>query len=247
MPGLSALNAKPLRERNCSCSWLSSSHPPFSIARPTLAEYEPAALEKTRVAASRSVQPSSSACSSECLRTKFISTGSSSSATSLTARSSRFIWLMKRSRKTPEHVTTTSTRGRPSSSSGIASMRLTRPSESGSGRTPTIHSTCASDSPYVLMLSVPQSTKAIDSGYLPSLSCAWRSSSRSTTTLAQSHAAVVGMACGSRACMFLPVGSTSGLRIGSPPGPGSVNLASRPSSSAPISLSATTCLRQYSQ
>ena len=212
-----------------------------------MAEYEPAAFEKTRVAASRTPTPSSSACSSACLRTKFWSSGSSSSATSFTARSSRFIWLMKRSRKTPEHVTTTSIRGRPSSSSGIASTRLIRPSESGSGRTPTIHSTCASDSPYVLMLSVPQRTKAIDSGYAPLLSRAWRSRRRSTTTLAQSHAAIVGIACGSSACMLRPVGSTAGLRIGSPPGAGSMKLPSRPSRSAPISLSATTCLRQNSQ
>mmetsp|Transcript_27653 Transcript_27653/g.70481 ORF Transcript_27653/g.70481 Transcript_27653/m.70481 type:complete len:274 (+) Transcript_27653:1441-2262(+) len=191
--------------------------------------------------------PSSSACSSACLRTKFWSAGSSSSATILTARSRRFIWLMKRSRKTPEQVTTTSMRGRPSSSSGIGSIWLTRPRESGSGRTPTIHSTCASDSPYVLMLSVPHSTKAIDSGYSPPLSCCWRSRRRSTTSLAQSHAAVVGIACGSSACMFLPVGSTSGLRIGSPPGPGVMKEPSRPSRSAPISLSATICLRQNSQ
>ena len=40
-------------------------------------------------------------------------------------------------------------------------------------------------------------------------------------------AAAVGMDCGSSAWMFLPVGSTPGLRIGSPPGPGSVYLPSR--------------------
>lgn len=98
------------------------------------------------------------------------------------------------------------------------------------------------------MLSVPHSTNATDSGYaLSSESWRWRSSSRSTTTLAQSSAAEVGMADGSSACMFLPVGSTSGLRIGSPPGPGVMNEPSSPSSSAPISLSATTCLRQNSQ
>lgn len=40
-------------------------------------------------------------------------------------------------------------------------------------------------------------------------------------------AAAVGMDWGSRAWMFLPVGSTPGLRMGSPPGPGSVYLPSR--------------------
>mmetsp|Transcript_32456 Transcript_32456/g.89518 ORF Transcript_32456/g.89518 Transcript_32456/m.89518 type:complete len:205 (+) Transcript_32456:1158-1772(+) len=49
-----------------------------------------------------------------------------------------------------------------------------------------------------------------------------RSRSRSTTTSAVSAAAFVGIDCGSSACMFLPVGRTSGFRIGSPPGPGSM-------------------------
>mmetsp|Transcript_125864 Transcript_125864/g.228399 ORF Transcript_125864/g.228399 Transcript_125864/m.228399 type:complete len:226 (-) Transcript_125864:968-1645(-) len=96
------------------------------------------------------------------------------------------------------------------------------------------------------MLSVPQSTKAIDSGYWPLLSFIWRSTKRSTTTLAQSIAAEVGMACGSSACIFLPVGRTAGLRIGSPPGPGVMNSPFRPERREPISLSATTCLRQNS-
>mmetsp|Transcript_38127 Transcript_38127/g.78204 ORF Transcript_38127/g.78204 Transcript_38127/m.78204 type:complete len:248 (+) Transcript_38127:816-1559(+) len=247
MPGRSALNAKPLREMNCSCSCCSPSHPPFSIASPTLAEYDPAALENTRVAASRSDTPSSSACSSACLRTKFISSGSSASAAILMPRSSRFIWLMNRSRNTPEHDTTVSTRGRPSSSSGMSSSLLTRPSESGTGRTPTSCNTCASDSPYVLMLSVPQSVNAIDSGYSPPASAARRSSRRSTTTLAQSTAADVGMDCGSSACMFLPVGSTSGLRMGSPPGPGTMYLPSSAPMSAPSSLSATILVRPTSR
>merc|ERR1719421_2707378 len=56
--------------------------------------------------------------------------------------------------------------------------------------------TWASDSPLVLMLSVPQSTRAIDSGYLPPFSLHWRSSRRSTTTLALWIAAAVGIACG---------------------------------------------------
>mmetsp|Transcript_722 Transcript_722/g.2427 ORF Transcript_722/g.2427 Transcript_722/m.2427 type:complete len:341 (+) Transcript_722:887-1909(+) len=248
MPGLSALKAKPLRVRNCSCSWDSSSHPPFSIARPTLALYEPAALLKTRVAASRRLRPSSSACSSACLRTKFMDRSSSSdSAAIFTARSRRFIWLMKRSRNTPEHVTTTSMRGRPSSSTGMSSSLFTRPRLSGTGRTPTRDMTWARLSPYVLMLSVPQSVKATVSGYSPLLSARRRSMRRSTTTLAQSTAAWVGMDWGSRACMFLPVGSTSGLRMGSPPGPGVMNLPSSASTSAPSSLSATTWRRQNSR
>jgi hypothetical protein len=45
-----------------------------------------------------------------------------------------FIWLMKRSRKTPEQDTATSTRGRPSTSRGMSSTLLTRPSESDTGR-----------------------------------------------------------------------------------------------------------------
>mmetsp|Transcript_11267 Transcript_11267/g.45616 ORF Transcript_11267/g.45616 Transcript_11267/m.45616 type:complete len:271 (+) Transcript_11267:1010-1822(+) len=246
MPGLSELNAKPLRPMNWSWSWPSDSQPPFSMARPTFAEYEPAAFEKTRVAASRIETPISAACSSACLRTKFWSSGSSASAASLTARSRRFIWLMKRSRKTPEHVTTTSTRGRPSSSSGMSCSLLTRPSASGRGRTPTSSRTCASDSPYVLMLSVPHSVNATDSGNAP-VSFSRRASSLSTTRFAQSTAADVGIDCGSSACMFLPVGRTAGFRMGSPPGPGSMYVPSRASASAPSSLSATTCVRQNSR
>mmetsp|Transcript_9378 Transcript_9378/g.32626 ORF Transcript_9378/g.32626 Transcript_9378/m.32626 type:complete len:202 (-) Transcript_9378:2428-3033(-) len=197
-----------------------------------------------RVAAWRRDTPSSSACSSACLRTKFISMSSSCSAASLMARSSRFIWFTNRSRKTPEQFTTTSMRGRPSSSSGMSSSLLTRPRASGCGLTPTISITCASDSPYVLMLSVPHSTTAIDSGYTPPFSIFWRSSRRSTTTEADCSAAAVGMACGSSAWMFLPVGSTSGLRMGSPPGPGTMYCPSSASLSAPSSLSFTTCSRQ---
>merc|ERR1719472_591058 len=44
--------------------------------------------------------------------------------------------------------------------------------------------------------------------------------------------------------MFLPVGKTPGLRIGSPPGPGSMYCPSKASTNAPSSLSATTCLKQ---
>ena len=47
--------------------------------------------------------------------------------------------------------------------------------------------------------------------------------------------------------MFLPVGRTSGLRIGSPPGPGTMYLPSRADTRAPSSLSATICLRQNSR
>mmetsp|Transcript_27247 Transcript_27247/g.59505 ORF Transcript_27247/g.59505 Transcript_27247/m.59505 type:complete len:226 (-) Transcript_27247:3093-3770(-) len=220
-PGASELKANDLRVRYISCSWDSSFQEEFSTARLTLEEYEPDALEKMRVDASRREQLSSSACCRACLRTKFISRGSSScSAASFTARSSRFIWFTNRSRKTPEQFTTTSMRGRPSSSRGMSSSLFTRPRASGMGRTPTIHITCARDSPYVLMLSVPHSTRAMVSGQLPLFSIFWRSIRRSTTTPADCMAAEVGIAWGSRAWMFLPVGSTSGLRMGSPPGPG---------------------------
>mmetsp|Transcript_17926 Transcript_17926/g.50515 ORF Transcript_17926/g.50515 Transcript_17926/m.50515 type:complete len:298 (-) Transcript_17926:2176-3069(-) len=94
------------------------------------------------------------------------------------------------------------------------------------------------------MLSVPQSTRAIDSGYVPPFSWRWRSIRRSTTTCALWMAAEVGMAWGSSAWMFFPVGSTSGFRMGSPPGPGSTYSPSRPSTSAPSSLSFTTWVRQ---
>mmetsp|Transcript_2728 Transcript_2728/g.2883 ORF Transcript_2728/g.2883 Transcript_2728/m.2883 type:complete len:208 (+) Transcript_2728:1052-1675(+) len=153
---------------------------------------------------------------------------------------------MNKSRNTPEHVTTTSTRGLPSFSSGISSSLFTRPIESGTGRTPSNMRTWASDSPYVLMLSVPHRVKATDSGKDPE-SAFIRSNKRSTTTRATSTAAFVGIDCGSRPCMFLPVGRTSGLRIGSPPGPGVMNLPSSASISPPTSLSATTCFRQNSK
>mmetsp|Transcript_21243 Transcript_21243/g.42409 ORF Transcript_21243/g.42409 Transcript_21243/m.42409 type:complete len:251 (+) Transcript_21243:920-1672(+) len=162
-------------------------------------------------------------------------------------RSRRFIWLMKRSRKTPEQETTTSILGRPSSSRGMSSTLLTRPMESGTGRTPARARTWARDSPYVLMLSVPQRVKATLSGYCPSFSAWSLSRSLLQTASAHSTAAVVGMLWGSSACMLAPVGSTSGLRIGSPPGPGRMYSPSRAEVNAPSSLSATTCLRQNSR
>jgi len=97
------------------------------------------------------------------------------------------------------------------------------------------------------MLSVPHSTSAMVSGYLPPLLSFSRSSSRSTTTRADLMAACVGMDCGSSAWMFLPVGSTEGLRMGSPPGPGSTYSPFSASVSAPSSLSLTTCVRQNSR
>ena len=153
---------------------------------------------------------------------------------------------MNRSRKTPEQDTTTSMRGRPNSSSGMSSSLLTRPKASGTGLTPTNPRTCASDSPYVLMLSVPQSVNATDSGNSP-LSFSNLSNNFSTTRFAHSTAAVVGIDCGSRACIFLPVGKTPGLRMGSPPGPGSMYWPSSASTNAPSSLSATTWRRQNSR
>mmetsp|Transcript_9636 Transcript_9636/g.16658 ORF Transcript_9636/g.16658 Transcript_9636/m.16658 type:complete len:272 (-) Transcript_9636:2642-3457(-) len=126
----------------------------------------------------------------------------------------------------------------------MSSTLLTRPSESGLGRAPMSHMTWANDSPYVLMLSVPHRTTAIDSGNWPSFSAFWRERRRSTTVLAARMAAAVGIACGSRAWMFLPVGSTSGLRMGSPPGPGRTYSPFRARMRARSSLSAMICLRQ---
>mmetsp|Transcript_61229 Transcript_61229/g.189715 ORF Transcript_61229/g.189715 Transcript_61229/m.189715 type:complete len:205 (+) Transcript_61229:1426-2040(+) len=92
------------------------------------------------------------------------------------------------------------------------------------------------------MLSVPQRVKAMDSGTSPV--CPMRSSSLSTTTSAVSAAAFVGMDWGSSACMFLPVGRTSGLRMGSPPGPGSMNSPLSARSRLGSSLLRTTSPRQ---
>mmetsp|Transcript_3193 Transcript_3193/g.5539 ORF Transcript_3193/g.5539 Transcript_3193/m.5539 type:complete len:238 (+) Transcript_3193:1568-2281(+) len=52
------------------------------------------------------------------------------------------------------------------------------------------------------------------------------------------------MLCGSKACKFLPVGSTSGFRMGSPPGPGIMYRPSRAAIKAPSSLSRTTSPKQ---
>eukprot|EP00850_Spirogloea_muscicola_P020245 SM000210S06759 [mRNA] locus=s210:167575:172125:- [translate_table: standard] len=54
-------------------------------------------------------------------------------------------------------------------------------------------------------------------------------------------AADVGIACGSNAWIFLPVGRTLGLRMGSPPGPGSTYPPSNACINPPSSLSATIC------
>eukprot|EP00959_Pyramimonas_sp_CCMP1952_P165385 3457307-Pyramimonas_sp.AAC.2 len=61
-PGASELNANDLRVRYISCSWDSSFQEEFSTARFTFEEYEPEALEKMRVDASRREMFSSSAC-----------------------------------------------------------------------------------------------------------------------------------------------------------------------------------------
>lgn len=58
----------------------------------------------------------------------------------------------------------------------------------------------------------------------------------STTTRADLSAAWVGMLWGSSAWMFLPVGSTAGFLMGSPPGPGSTYLPSRACHKAQPSL-----------
>ena len=70
-----------------------------------------------------------------------------------------------------------------------------------------------------MILSVPHKTQAIVSGQVPcSFFCL--SISLSTTDLAAATAAVVGIDCGSSACIFLPLGNTLGFLMGSPPGPG---------------------------
>ena len=73
----------------------------------------------------------------------------------------------KRSRKMPETVIRTSMRGRARRSRGMTSTSATRFIASRRGRTPMSHSACATPSPCVLMLSMPQSTMPMDSGYLP--------------------------------------------------------------------------------
>jgi len=81
---------------------------------------------------------------------------------------------------------------------------LILPTESGFGFTPTNHKICASDSPYVLMLSVPHKTQAIVSGHVPCSSFCL-SINLSTTDFAAAIAAVVGIDCGSSAWIFLPL------------------------------------------
>jgi len=133
VPGLSAFNAKPFLVRNLSLSWSSSSHPLFSIASPTLALYELAELEKPWATATRNDTLNSSTCESVCYRTKFMPDDSSASVAILIPRSIKLIWLINKSRKTPEYETTTAIRGRLSLSRGIISTLLTRPRESTTG------------------------------------------------------------------------------------------------------------------
>ena len=64
----------------------------------------------------------------------------------------------------PESVTTTSTRGRPSCSSGSSRAPVSRPTLSKRGTTPISAITCASGAPSLFMLSVPHSTTATVSG-----------------------------------------------------------------------------------
>mmetsp|Transcript_29214 Transcript_29214/g.41804 ORF Transcript_29214/g.41804 Transcript_29214/m.41804 type:complete len:245 (+) Transcript_29214:1066-1800(+) len=97
------------------------------------------------------------------------------------------------------------------------------------------------------MLSVPHKVKAILSGYMPSLSSASFSNNFFTTSCATSTAAVVGIDDGSNACMFRPVGRTSGLRIGSPPGAGIRNSPFSNCIIPPSSLFATICFKQNSR
>mmetsp|Transcript_24794 Transcript_24794/g.37899 ORF Transcript_24794/g.37899 Transcript_24794/m.37899 type:complete len:231 (+) Transcript_24794:1139-1831(+) len=97
------------------------------------------------------------------------------------------------------------------------------------------------------MLSVPQRVNAIDSGNSPPLSTWSFSKSFLTTPSDTSTAAAVGMEEGSKACMLRPVGRTSGLRIGSPPGAGIKNSPFNNSMIPPSSLSATTCFKTNSR
>ena len=67
----------------------------------------------------------------------------------------------------------------------------------------------------------------------------------STTTLADLRAAWVGILWGSSAWMFLPVGSTAGFLMGSPPGPGSTYLPSKACHRAQHSMTQTSSLANF--
>jgi hypothetical protein len=118
----------------------------------------------------------------------------------------------------PESVMTTSMRGRPSSSSGIRSAPQRRPKLSKRGFAPISASACGrSGPPSDLMLSDPQSTSATERGMSPV-----GFEQRSACFAPSRQANAVGMRNGSNAWMLRPVGSTSGERIRSPPGTGSM-------------------------
>jgi len=75
-------------------------------------------------------------CSTACFRTKIWSSGSSVSAAILMPWYIKFIWLMNKSRKTPEQEATASILGRANSSRGINSTWLTRPQRIGNRAQP---------------------------------------------------------------------------------------------------------------
>mmetsp|Transcript_10513 Transcript_10513/g.44746 ORF Transcript_10513/g.44746 Transcript_10513/m.44746 type:complete len:273 (-) Transcript_10513:305-1123(-) len=155
---------------------------------------------------------------------KFFSSGSSASAARLNASSSRPTTLAKESRKMPDMLHSTSTRGRPggsSSSRGMSSYRATRPVPSFTARAPTSSSTMPTDSPFVLIASRPQRLTDTVSGNAPSFAARCCANNACAMRLPRSAAAGLGMRYGSSAWMLRPVGNTPGpSRSRSPPAAG---------------------------
>mmetsp|Transcript_36304 Transcript_36304/g.85358 ORF Transcript_36304/g.85358 Transcript_36304/m.85358 type:complete len:201 (+) Transcript_36304:688-1290(+) len=129
----------------------------------------PGGFEKMR-AVDASMSSPAARSSSACFLMKFISTGSSASAARFSTSSSSSITLANESRKIPDSDASTSTRGRPSFSSGISSKRTTRPVASTTGCAPIRPRTTATDSPLVLIASSPHRFTATVSGSSPALS-----------------------------------------------------------------------------
>ena len=78
------------------------------------------------------------------------------------------IWVGNASRNNPETRNVTSTRGRFNSDSGVIAKPVTRPEVSShSGRAPISASACATSSPPVRMLAVPQADSAMARGHSP--------------------------------------------------------------------------------
>mmetsp|Transcript_50926 Transcript_50926/g.150110 ORF Transcript_50926/g.150110 Transcript_50926/m.150110 type:complete len:320 (-) Transcript_50926:311-1270(-) len=211
---------KALRCAHVSPSSPSSSQLPAETRSFTRLPNSPAAFEKMREPAPSVLSPAASS-SRKCFRMKFCSAGSSSAAAARRRASSRrSTTFAKVSRKMPLREQSASTRGRPSSSSGMSSKRTTRPVCSWTGRAPMRPRTTPTLSPRVLMASRPQRFTAMVSGYAPvSSSCSWIDASAMARPRAV--AVALGMRYGSRAWMLRPVGSTPApSRSRSPPGAG---------------------------